>query len=89
MSLSSSEGFVVVPLKNIAEDLFEVRVSKIGRFVGDFIHLTLIAMLDGSTVRLDQTNTHYERYEPNAVKKFVVEYEPTESNAINIFTENL
>jgi len=53
-------------------DLFEVTVSKIGKFAGDFIHMTLIVLLDGVAVRLDQTNTHYEKYEPNTEKKFVL-----------------
>jgi len=71
-SLSSADGFLAFPRKDMVGDLFEVTVSKIGKFAGDFIHMTLIVLLDGVAVRLDQTNTHYEKYEPNTEKKFVL-----------------
>jgi len=51
--------------------------------------MTLIITTADSGVKLDSTTTHYEKYLPNAEKKFIMEYEPSEENSINIYTENL
>jgi hypothetical protein len=39
-------------------------------------------------IRLD-SNTHYEKYGAHEMRIFLIEYDPSEVNAINIYTENL
>lgn len=51
--------------------------------------MTLIITTADSGVKLDPSTTHYERYLPLAEKKFIMEYDPSMENTINIFTENL
>ena len=48
----------------------------------------MVVNTNDAALRLD-SNTHYEKYGPKEARIFLIEYDPSEANAINIYTENM
>ena len=75
--------------RSIRGDLFVIVVEKINLYYDEYLHFTLVVTASDLPIRLDPTATHYEKYQPNAQKKFLLEYDPTNTNALNLYTEGL
>lgn len=41
-------------------------------YYDDYVHFTFIVTDSDLAIRLDSTSTHYEKYAPKAVKKFII-----------------
>ena len=65
------------PKKDIGSSNFTIKINKIGMFVNQFVHMTLIVSTADTAIRLDSTSTHYEKFLRMAEKKFIMEYDPT------------
>lgn len=89
LTLTATDGFLLFPHSSIVSEVFEVRLTKIGPHSEDFLHVTILAGIAGEAVRLDQTSIHYEKYPPAATRKFLLEFDPNQRNALNLFTVGL
>jgi hypothetical protein len=87
--METVEGYIAFDKKKIQKDLFNIKIEKINLFYDEYVHFTLVVTVNDIPVRIDSTTTHYERYGPKVANKFLIEYEPFEENALNIYTENM
>jgi hypothetical protein len=83
------QGYITFDRRTIRGNLFSISIEKINQFYDQYVHFTLLITTSDMAVRLDPTVTHYEKYLPRAAKTFLIEYDPSEVNALNIYTENL
>ena len=89
VTLSATDGFIEFLRSELAGDLFFIKISKLPKAEGHFVHLTLIVTNTESALVLDSTTTHYERFGKKTQKKFIVEFDPNQQNMINFYTETL
>lgn len=88
-TVDSVQGYITFDRRSIRGNIFSIAIEKINQYYDQYVHFTLLITTSDMAVRLDPTVTHYETYLPRAVKTFLLEYDPNEVNAINIYTGNL
>lgn len=55
----AADGYVQFDKKDFKSDKFTIKIKKIGMFVSQYVHMTLIVSTTDTVIPLDSTTTHY------------------------------
>jgi hypothetical protein len=85
----SLEGYICYGKEDIESKEFIIKVQKREEYRKKYVHFSLIASTEGSNMRLEPGNAHYETIKPSGSRDFYLQTQEDKKMFLNFYTHNL